>query len=51
MGFDFFVGRQHINESISAQLDILEIQIAKPSGLANQVIAIYDNMDGHFGRQ
>ena len=41
------VGRQHVHQGISAQHDILLIQPAQGCRLADKIISIYDDMNGH----
>jgi hypothetical protein len=51
MRFYLPVGRQHVHQGISAQHDILLIQPAQGCRLADKIISIYDDMNGHFMSQ
>jgi len=51
MRFYLPVCRQHVNQGISAQHDILLVQSAEGCRLADKIISVYDDMNGHFNRQ
>jgi len=48
MRFFAFIGGKGFNERVSAQLHILPIEHLPLNRLADQVVPVYDNMNGHL---